>query len=202
MRSMKSIHRHRRGFSLIELLVVIAVLGIMASLLVHSLSIHRSGEITKSANDLAALLELAQAHAKANNMKVEVGLRSGNDGLGVVTIAARDGAGFIHVGRVHRFAGVRLADIPETPVRPSADFEFTNLPSDAISGFDFQNQNYPFVIQFSSRGTARARLDQLSKIIEIGLLPNIDGETPVALQANSGVIQISGLSGNISVYRP
>ncbi len=202
MSSTKSVCHNHRGFSLIELLLTIAVMGIMASLLVPSLSLLRSGEITRSTHDLAALLELAQAQAKVRNTKVEVGLRSETDGLSVVTIAARDGAGFVQLGKVHRFNGIRIADIPAGPIRPAADFILADSSSDAIPGFEFGRQNYPLVIQFDSRGTARAHVDQLCKIIEIGLLPNIDGKTPAALEANSGVIQISALSGAITVYRP
>ncbi len=49
---------------------------------------------------------------------------------------------------------------------------------------------------------SKDRSGKMTKIFEIGLLPNIDGETPATLQNNWGVIQIAALSGRISVYRP
>lgn len=39
-------------------------------------------------------------------------------------------------------------------------------------------------------------------IVEIDFLPNVDGQTPDSLKSNAAVVQVSGLSGNVSVYRP
>jgi len=202
MTSLSCVPCSRRAFSLTELLVVIALMGVMLSALIPALSRNRAGELTKDTNDLVALLELAQTYARAHNTAVEVGLRSGAEGLGIVAVDARDGTDLRPLGKARQFAGVRLASVAATPDRPAADFVLADPPADAIPGFDFQGKTYPSVIRFDSRGTARARSDQLSKIVEIGLLPNINGETPDALRKNYGVIQIAGLSGGITVYRP
>jgi len=196
-------HKSGSGFTLIELLCVTAIIGILALAITPSLSsLGQKGEMTKSTNNVASLLELACAHAKANNLKVEVGFRSDANGLHAVAVGAREGTDFIPLSKVHRFPKVRLAAIPGSTNRPTADFELAHPMDNAIPGFDFHGEHYPLVIQFNSRGEARALSKGLSRVIEIGLLVNMHGVTPSALEANFGVVQVTGLSGGIVTYRP
>lgn len=186
------------GFSLLELLAVICVVSLLAGLSIPAISsLGQSQSISKAANDVVGLLEMARTHAKASNTRVEVGFGSDASGLRVV---AREGGTFTAVSRVHRFSKARLDSV--TPGgRPSADLELANTTPGMLSGFETSGLQFDRVIEFNSRGEARALTTGLSRRIEIGILPNVNGSTPDVLKPSFTAIQVLGLSGGIEVFR-
>lgn len=185
-----------------ELLVVLAFFGLLLGISVPAVnSIGRGQDTAKSANDIAGLLDLARSHAKSANVRVEVGFSSDASGLQVAVISAREGVTFTSVSRVHRFPRVRLADVADGG-RPAADLVLAENRAGFLPSFEFSGKTFDRVIEFNSRGEARALTNGLARCIEIGLLPNVDGMTPAAMQSNSGAVQVAGLSGGVAVYRP
>lgn len=166
-------------------------------------SLTRSTDVGRNAYEIAELLQMARSHAQANNMLVEVGFHEDADGLSAAVIAARsDDSSFIQLNRVRTFPSVRLDGIPEaSPMRPSADVQLSAL-SDGFPKFTVGDRDFDRVIQFNSRGEARVLTNMLTRVIEIDLLPNVGGITPEALRENSAAVQVAGLSGGVTVYRP
>jgi len=89
-------------------------------------------------------------------------------------------------------------DIPE---RPASDVQLSELAG-GFPEFTINGRKFDRVIQFNSRGEARVLTNTLTRVIEIDLFPNVNGETPPALRANVAAIQVAGLSGGVTVYRP
>jgi type II secretory pathway pseudopilin PulG len=192
---------HLSGFSLLEILTVVCVMSLLAGLSIPAISsIGRSQHILKAATDITELLEMARTHARASNARVEVGFGSDAAGLRVVVIAAREGSTFTPVSRVLRFPQVRL-DSAMAGGRPSPDIELAGTPEGLLPGFESSGQQFDRIIEFNSRGEARALSTGLSRRIEIGLLPNINGFTPENLKQSFAAIQVLGLSGGIEVFR-
>jgi len=191
-----------KGFSLLELLVVIACLGLLLGISMPAVnSISRGKDATKTANDIAGLLDLARSYAKSSNVRVEVGFSSDASGLQVAVISAREGTSFTPISRIHRFPQIRLASVADGG-RPVADLVLAETRAGFLPSFEMSGRTFDRVIEFNSRGEARALTNGLARRIEIGLLPNINGATPAALQNNSGTVQVAGLSGGVAVYRP
>lgn len=191
----------RSAFSLLELLVVMACIGVVLGISVPAFSsISRSNDNAKSARNVAELLDLARTHAKAANTSVQVGFASDATGLKVAVISGREGTNFTTVSRVHRFPLVRMATI-EANGRPEADLDLTPTRGGLLPSFNTAGQTFERVIEFNTRGEARALTSGLSRCIEIGLLPNVNGGTPEPLKKNFGVVQVAGLSGGVAVFR-
>lgn len=51
-------------------------------------------------------------------------------------------------------------------------------------------------MQFNSLGEACSLSNSLSRVMEIGIVPSVPN------QSYYGVVQVAGLSGDVSVYRP
>ena len=114
------------GFSLIELLMVIAVMAVLAVLVAPALSsILGAKGVTRAANDVASVLELARTEAMARRSYVYVGFENttnatGNAELCIAAAASPDGssattAGLIPVTKVIRVANVRQTDYSGLP---------------------------------------------------------------------------------------
>jgi len=127
------------------------------------------------------------------------------------------------IGRVMRLANVHLADIgqpsggdPTTLAgRPDSPYQdaFSRISSETgeKAKFPFTAQNYTFwkTIRFNpkgeamlgvDRGAGNASTDDLVPALEIGLRPtngNVPDNGP-----NVGAVQISGITGNVTIYRP
>ena len=196
----------RSAFSLIELLVVIAILAIVSAIALPAFnSIRAAGGLTKTANDIAGILEQARAYAMAQNTYVWVGFRKdGADTLAVGVIASKTGsanptANVVQLGKITRFENIQLVALPNSPA-PSA----TNVAQLlGATNFAFTSGTNTFssqVIRWDSRGEARISASQLSRLIEIGLQGSAGGIIRNA--SNNAAVQIGGLSGAVIVYRP
>lgn len=184
------------GFSLVELLLVTAVTGLMLVMTIPAVSsLGRAGNLEKTAADIAGFLELARSHARANNATVDVGFRSTDEGISLVAVTGREGTNFSAISRIRRFPNVRIASVGGGS-RPPADFQMGVRTGDEIGGFQAGGESFEHVVQFNSRGEARSLSNSLSRVMEIGIMPREPN------QANYGVVQVAGLSGDVSIYRP
>ncbi len=197
----------RSAFSLIELLVVIAIIAVLAALALPAFnSIRNASGLTKTASDIAGILEQARAYAMAQNTYVWVGFQTnqanGTDTLIVGVISSKTGSSnpsnnVVQLGKITRFENVQL--VPNLPAnsgsRPAANVQLVDA-----TNFAFTNWANTQVIRWDSRGEARISASQLSRIIEIGLQGSAGGAVRNA--SNNAAVQIGGLSGAVIVYRP
>ena len=197
----------RSAFSLIELLVVIAIIAVLAALALPAFnSIRNASGLTKTASDIAGILEQARAYAMAQNTYVWVGFQTnqanGTDTLIVGVISSKTGSSnpsnnLVQLGKITRFENVQL--VPNLPAnsgsRPAANVQLVDA-----TNFAFTNWANTQVIRWDSRGEARISASQLSRIIEIGLQGSAGGAVRNA--SNNAAVQIGGLSGAVIVYRP
>ena len=197
----------RSAFSLIELLVVIAIIAVLAALALPAFnSIRNASGLTKTASDIAGILEQARAYAMAQNTYVWVGFQTnqanGTDTLIVGVISSKTGSSnpsnnVVQLGKITRVEHVQL--VPNLPAnsgsRPAANVQLVDA-----TNFAFTNWANTQVIRWDSRGEARISASQLSRIIEIGLQGSAGGAVRNA--SNNAAVQIGGLSGAVIVYRP
>lgn len=235
------------AFTLIELLVVMAIMVTLMLLMIPSVQGLKKGEdVTKSAYDVAGLIESARSYATANNTYVWVGFFEEN-GQKASTLPATPGTGRIVLSMV----AARDGTLPYDPKAPAAISSGTltqinklvkidNMhlktfsPGDGTSNtFDHRpavlsgsaqigdttpavsatSFKYPLTgtavqytftkaIQFSPRGEARVNNASypLTSIVEIGLQPTRGGDANAA-SPNLTAIQVTGILGNVKIYR-
>jgi Tfp pilus assembly protein FimT len=179
---------------------VIAIVALLSALTLPAFnSIRNAGGLTKSANDIAGILEQARAYAMAQNTYTWVGFRKdGADTLVVGVIASKTGstnpaADVVPLGKLARFENIQIATNISTisVVRTTADVQLANSTLVFTNGTNIFNQ----VLRWDSRGEARIS-SSLSRLIEIGL------QSAGRNASNNAAVQISGLSGTVIVYRP
>jgi type II secretory pathway pseudopilin PulG len=175
------------GFSLVEILVVMAFAALLLGLGLPALnSMRTAGGFTKDVQQIADTLSFARAHALSKGRSVDVGLRSVNDGI-VLVVGERGASDFHPIARTKTLSGARVEEFSPAselpPIQDPASGAFTQI------------------IRFNGRGEARVRVDGVDREVSIQLLPNINGETPEALRANSAEILVHGLSGGVSMVR-
>ncbi len=198
----------RGAFSLIELLVVIAIIAVLAALALPAFnSIQNASGLTKTASDIAGILEQARAYAMAQNTYVWIGFRKdGMDSLTVGVVASKTGssnpsANIVQLGKISRFENVQLVALPDFGARPATNVTQLSGASDpALSFTSGTNTFNSQVIRWNSRGEARIAPSQISRLIEIGLQASAAGAIRNA--SNAAALQIGGLSGAVIVYRP
>jgi prepilin-type N-terminal cleavage/methylation domain-containing protein len=219
----------KTAFSLVELLVVMAVIGILIGLAGIAMNhLGRAGALSKTASDIAGILEAARAHSMAHNTYVWVGLKNvtqGNvDWIVVGVVGSRSGeanpgeGGLVQLGRLHRFENFQLVTgLPNTEgafqrpaasaggVIPGAGAIFTFQAGSGANAVVFDTD----VIQFNSRGEALVgqpnpgdpgRRVPPQRITEIGIQSSIGGL--IVNPDNFAVIQIGGLTGSVTLFRP
>jgi len=204
------------GFSLIELLTVIAIIAVLAVLTMSAFtSVGRAGNLTKTGNDIAGLLEQARSLAMARNTYVWVGFHEGpEDTLMVAGVSSRIGTmhpqavDLLPLGPIKRFQRIELVALPEdAPHRGAGEGSVAQLAlvENAVFSFVFKSgsEDTTFnqrVIQFNNRGESRIDADELYKVVEIGLQSAIDGN--VHKPNNYVAVHVGGLTGSVSVHRP
>ncbi len=207
-----------------ELLVVMAIMGVLLGLVGIAFSnLGRSGALNKSASDIAGILEMARAQAMSQNTHVWVGfknLQEGNvDSVLVGVVGSKNGTSdedgdVVQLGRIRRFENLQIVSgLPnetdtgaERPAVSSGNYLLDGESTRSFSvgsgtnkvDFDPADDDTA-VIQFNSRGEARMG-DTLRRIIEIGLQTSIGDK--IINEENFAAIQVGGLTGSVSLYRP
>jgi prepilin-type N-terminal cleavage/methylation domain-containing protein len=214
-----------RGFSLVELLVVMAILVVMLALAGPAMNaLKGANDVNQAAADLSGILEQARAYAMANNTFTYVGLHqvTGNDSsVKFAVFASKDGTRTItdnlqQISRLKTIENAQLTDKVEDYTnnkRPMASSgnSVENMLS-ANSGITLPtlgsgNTQVTFerVLRFGPNGLAQAdgltpdAADNPKGYYEFGLYQT-RGSKP--LTENSAVVQVSGLTGSVQVYRP
>jgi prepilin-type N-terminal cleavage/methylation domain-containing protein len=213
-----------RGFSLVELLVVMAVLVVMLSLAGPAMNaLKGANDVNQAAADLSGLLEQARAYAMANNTFTYVGLYQANQDnayqVKVAVFAAKDGtrdtsdANLQQISRVKTLENAKLTTIdPYTNnARPDTNVETSDSFNSGLSlstGGSSNKITYDKVLRFGPNGLTQAdnlnsttTADNPKGYYELGL-KQTRGQNDSLPNANSAVIQVSGLTGAVQTYRP
>ena len=213
------------AYSLIELLTVIAIVGSLTAFaipaFVNWISNAAGGE---AASAVADALAVARSHAITKSTHVAVGFddastssSSGNRQLRLSVVASKDGTlitgdtpagSLILVTRPLKIDQVCLT--ASTPLqngalatRDSSGTVIDFLTSGTVTSLNSPDPRAPKLprwIQFDPRGSARTELTAgIPRIIEIGIMPLRGGRNQ---EKSASVIQLSGITGVGTVYRP
>lgn len=204
---------HRReAFSLVELLSVIAIVCILAALVSVAFSaLNGAGQVNRAVSNLVGTLELARAHAMANNTYVRVALGSldsnndKNPTLGVFVFYSTDGS---KTESLSQQGSWRLVGKPlllenfavDDALCPGGGTVQTQFPSDSdISPVAYKygqlNLTLDAFIQFAPSGQASVMANEPARSIEIGV-----DQLPAA-GTNPFVIRLSGVTGSVAALR-
>lgn len=213
------------GFSLIELLTVMSIIAILSVGAVPAMNGIRGGQsLTKSAYDVAGVLEQARAYAMARNTYVYVGLAEASDTASDVQLTP--GGGRLLVGVMASKSGVRPLSsdelIPMSRLQKYENLKLDTLGTDGnmarqtgsdvvsfadasatgFAGFTWNGAGgasvaFSKVIEFDPTGVARfTKKDNIDAWIEIPLKPARSNGGDVA------ALQVDGVTGVVRIYRP
>jgi len=202
----------RRGFTLIETLTVAATFAVLLALAVPAVTGMKRGQtLGRQVETLSSTLEQARTLAVSRNTFVWVGIHE-KDENGVPVVIVSTVAGLS--GQASDLANSRFRPalkplhLHNTTLDASG---YADLPGlDAVNNQDIEQSSLSFhqtigsegeitfdrVIVFNPGGGARISEAFLSRLIGIGLAAG-----PVTNGTDVAALQISGLNGNISVYR-
>jgi len=195
-----------QAFSLIELLSVIAIISLMMTIGASVFgSLRGSGNMNSAVFGISLLLEQARSHAQANNVHVWVGFREDGDTLMVASVAGVTGSSAdiqssntlsalmkpkrfekIEIGSASGFDGMASG---AEEIEVSNDMQFT------VGAHGTSGVTYDRVINFAPNGEAKADSQSTSRWIQVSLKPT------TANLANDAAIQVSGLTGQVRVFR-
>jgi len=196
------------AFSLVELLAVMAIIAVMASVSVPAIaSLGKASDMNRAVAGLALTFEQARAYAMAHATYVRVGVRqdaaagrvdcAAVAGSGGATNDFSDPSGYRPISRLQRFDHVRFgtggalpgmaADAPDMGTSGGLDFQMA-----AAGG----NQTYTSVVQFSPSGEATLGSATQPRWVQVGVVP------AVGATGDYAVLQISGLTGQVRIFRP
>lgn len=213
-----------QGFSLIELLTVIGVMAILVSVAGPTVSsISKGSQMNQALTEVGGLLEEARQYAIAKNTYVWVAFNDTPDGiddqLKVAILASKSGTDLPSWGvddatassartqllnRVRTFKQVKLSgagtfnagQIPTLPSVPNTgDPGVANF---TVGGLNGSPEKYSKAIQFTPAGEARNASTMIG-MIELGLQPS---RNKVADTSNVAAVQVNGLTGQSTIFRP
>ncbi len=222
---------NRRAFSLVELMVVMAIMAIVIGLTGPALTaLLGSNGISAGASGLAEQLDRARAYAVARQTYVYVGLgnfrgsapdnqgQAGVGRVGVFTVTSPTGSSVVPadisncrpIGRMERLNGVMIGKVssrtgglerPNNASVVSLEEGATVSPPMTYPLIGATQFAFPWVLEFSPQGMVRilGRPNQPG-LVEIGLQA-VRGDQ-AGVDPNVAVIQLSGLIGRITVFRP
>lgn len=200
------------AFSLVELIAVVALVTMMAVLGIPAISsLGRASGVTQSVTSAALSFEQARAHAMGRNTYVRVGFRQDSEDAPIQCAMLESLNG--QVADFQSSTNCRLVTLPKKlgHVRMAGSGDsLTALPgmarnavgvtASAIENFQAysggKNLTFSNVIQFGPSGEVSLETGSTVRWIE---LPFVDLR---AAKENYAVIQISGLSGQVRVFRP
>ena len=210
---MKKRNFHSSGFTIIEILTVLAVASILLSLSVTAFqSLSRSSGLTAGVSNLSSLLERAQVYAMANSTYVYLGLDTttspGDMEVSTMFSPTADStttSNLLPVGKSVILSKINLSTALQVQSHVTGAATGTSVVDAAASqihsiqmqaGGKTYTCNY--VIKFAPDGTATAQTNGISRWIQIGLTPNaVASSSP-----NMALIQVTGLTGCVQVFRP
>lgn len=209
----KPARKDRAGFSLVEVLVVIAVISILLTLagpLVRQAS--RGNSPANVASRIAAELERAKTTAASKNTYVWTYLGPLKDDpatLQLVAWESTDGtpdaapANLASAGPAQRFENIDLrGDLPayaDRPQVPAAD-----RPDEAVwLRFSPSGEVHAATVSATASPKEPAEVTtELTRWIELGFQPTRGGTRTTALEKDTAVLQIAGLTGQIRRFAP
>lgn len=202
----------RRGFTLMETLVIISVFAVMLTLVVPAVSGMKRGQaLGQQVESLSSFLEQARVMAVGRNTFVWVGFHekkeSGTPVVIVNAVVGRSGQASDLANSKFQQAMkplyLRNAMLDAKAYESLPGFSVVNNQDVSQSPLSFRqsvgtdaNVQFGSVIVFSPAGGARISQTALSRLIGIGLAAG-----PVKNNTDVAAVQISGLNGNISIYR-
>jgi prepilin-type N-terminal cleavage/methylation domain-containing protein len=211
--AMKPARKDRAGFSLVEVLVVIAVISLLLTLagpLVRQAS--RGSSPVTIASRVAAELERAKTTAASKNTYVWTYLGPLKDDpatLQLVAWESADGtpdpapANLASAGPPQRFENIDLrGDLPaydDRPEVPAAD-----RPDKAV-WLRFSPSGEVHAAPVSATASPKEPVEVstgLTRWIELGFQPTRGGTRTTALESDTAVLQIAGLTGQIRRFAP
>jgi prepilin-type N-terminal cleavage/methylation domain-containing protein len=201
---------NKKGFTLVELLSVITIITIITSISIPAFSnIDKAGNTSRAIYELADQLKYARSAAMSGNTYVWLGLALETpqaNSISVISMASKTGrANDINdplnisiLNKLQSFKGLNLKKtirLDKSGLENNADF----IDDSDIGSFSFKilgkPVNFDKIIQFSPSGEARVISGSASRWIQVALQPSQDTK-------NIAVLQISGLTGQVRVFRP
>jgi prepilin-type N-terminal cleavage/methylation domain-containing protein len=194
-------------------------------------SLKSAGDVTSAAYTIKGALDTARTYAKANNTYTWVGFAGSIGGtvtgqVQVAIVASKDGTDLgtgvnvvgppiditARVTPVGKLVRIDNIDIGNTgvPTNDGTDFESRPAVDPAYRVSASGDTDYPFTVQetpfnrwirFSPRGEAvvKGGETQIARYAEVGVLPTHG--MALAPTPNIVAIQISGLGGDVRIYR-
>ncbi len=214
----RPLHESRRAVTLIELLAVMAVISLLASLSITTLTgVGRGQNIRRAIVDTSSYLDLARAHAAAKNTYVYVGIDTSGQGVRMLMVESRTGLDAMNskttatIGTdpdlalarpIARLDGVGFRDAgntytPSIPDRPTNSAE--SISSDKTIRYQQGGETYTFdrLITFLPTGQIRNG-GAFASVMEFGFQEQRDD----VVLPNPAAFQLSGLTGQVQVFRP
>lgn len=204
------------GFTVVELLTVITLMAILTVASMTSFSGVRASGFSAGVATVTESIANARLAAMANNTYVWVGINTsvvnGSSEIDIAGILSTTGqsSDLSTPGRTKALSNPVIvssmalnSNLSMNLVPPVNDPVVQDISTSDIGRFQ-QNvhgssQTFQQIIQFTPRGEASVLSAGPSRFIQIGL-QYTNGTNPVP--ANIAVLRISGLSGEVSVYRP
>jgi prepilin-type N-terminal cleavage/methylation domain-containing protein len=222
----------RRGFTLLELLSVMAIISVLLAVVHPSVeSLSGSSQFSSSVWQFSDTFDQARACAVSRHTYVYVGVgefqasapdsvgKAGSGRVAMFVVASRNGSRVaassdfatqtLPVSKLIKLNNLHFTTVDTNSdglVRPSNDSVQKIDDWNGTTGLTFPlgstaQYSFPVLIEFSPQGMARIYgADILPGFVEMGLSPSKGAS--VVSSSQVAVVQLSGLTGKLTLYRP